>query len=102
LKLRELLRDLVSDEIRPRTEHLPELDERRPEIGEGEPEAYWCGKIDDLLARRSAQPPLHAFARDLLQPVREPIPNGDADDFPEAACVAIALAPSYPPIAQRQ
>jgi hypothetical protein len=90
----------VPDEIGPRAEHLSELDERRSEFGERQPQAYRCGEIDDVLARRSAQPPLNAFARDLPQPVGESVTHGDGDDFPEAPRVAIAPGPPCPAIAQ--
>jgi hypothetical protein len=94
LQQREFLRDLVSDEIGPRAQHLPEFDEGGSELGERQAQADGCRQIDDVLAGRSAQPSLNALAGHLPKTVGQAVTDGDADDLPKTPCVPIAsIAP---------
>jgi hypothetical protein len=95
LQVRQLGRHILPDQIRPRAQHLTELDERGAQFAQREPDADGRAEIHDALACRPAQPLLHALAGHLAKVIGEAVSNGDAGDLPEPMRIAPASAASF-------
>src|SRR5687767_2514693 len=71
LQARQLARDILPDQIRPRAQHLAELDERGTNLAQREPDANGRAEIHDGLSGRPAQPLLHPLAGHLANVIGE-------------------------------
>jgi len=92
LEVRQFVRDVVPDEVRPRAEHLPELDEGRAELRQREPEAHGKAEPSEVVTRRPAQPSGHRLPWYLPELIGQSVTNRDARDLSQTAAAPVAAA----------
>jgi hypothetical protein len=95
LQVRQLAGHVVPNQIRPRAQHLTELDERGAQFAQCKPDADRRAEIHDVLARSPAEPPLHPSAGHLAKVIGETVSNCDSRDLAEPLRIAPMLAASF-------
>jgi hypothetical protein len=91
LKLLQFLGQRRSDDVGPRAEDLPQLDEGRPKIGKGQADAGFACEPGEMLALPAREDALGELEIEVADPIREPITAEDGENLRPAVRIAIEL-----------
>ena len=88
LQSRKLIRDVPTDEVASRAEHLAEFDISGPQLGHGHADTLGARVVGELVAIAADNEFLWQLKTSARKPLREAILRQDAHDLADAARVA--------------